>query len=82
MYHTNDLDICAAPQPKSLYISHVVSYLYLCNVKLACLSCHRLIISKNKKIMKQKKYWCPFYSYTYTFIVLGDHRDLPQPWPP
>ena len=20
--------------------------------------------------------------YIHTFILLGDHRDLPQPWPP
>jgi hypothetical protein len=27
-----------------------------------------------------KKYWRAIYSFIYTFNVLVDHRDPPQPW--
>ena len=30
--------------------------------------------------MVSKKYWRAIYSFIYTFNVVGDHCDLPQPW--
>ena len=36
---------------------------------------------ERKKSEKNEIYWCQIYSFIYTFIVLGDYRDLPQLWP-
>ena len=42
--------------------------------------CKLLRTKSSSNQLLSKKYWCVIYSFIYTFIVLGDYRDVPQPW--